>query len=704
MELREFAERVLFADSLDEKLRDPGDVTDERPGAAMSAPPEPGRPASLHFKPSGTGRSEFPGHRGIDTETGRGRLLHFFANHELLATELMALVLLRFPDAPAAFRAGVLHSLRDEQEHTRRYVERMRACGVAFGELPVSGYFWRAVAPMEHPIDFVAGLSLTFEQANLDHAREFGARFAAVGDAETAALLERIHRDEIAHVAHGLKWFRRWKDPASSDWDALCRQLKFPLSPSRARGPTLHVAGRLAAGLEPEFIERLRHHAQSKGRAPTVWVFNPFGEGHLARGPSFAPVRGQAELGRDLELLPAFLARRDDVLLVERMPSNAWMDTVVAAGFVLPEFVELRDGRIDPGAPLARRKVSRLRPWGWAPDSMALLGGLAANVDDGSPNATHRDPAAMARLHSKATGAAWLREFLAVRGPEPWLCPAETVGIAVPSAEDAIEAISTIRRGGHHRVVVKEALGLAGRNAIRLWEPEVLSAQRRWIEKACAGGRSVVVEPWLERTADFSLQLEIEDAGPRLLGFTGLEVDRRGQYLGNHVAPAPHGLPAAVTRALRGSGLMPPDALGFLREFAVFVGQRLAGEGYRGPLGVDAFVYRDADGRHRLKPLVELNPRHTMGRVALELMRGVCPGSEGRFHLVRRPAPDGTGGVGMEDVARRLATTRTLCLSGNPRPRIRDGSLVLNDPSRATSCLAVFDVRPLPATGGNHRV
>src|SRR5258705_174597 len=79
---------------------------------------------------------------------------------------------------------------------------------------------------MESPMDFVAGLSLTFEQANLDFARHFSRGFAKVGDAATAKLLDRIHRDEIAHVAHGLKWFRKWKNPEESDWAAFCRQLK----------------------------------------------------------------------------------------------------------------------------------------------------------------------------------------------------------------------------------------------------------------------------------------------------------------------------------------------------------------------------------------------------------------------------------------------------------------------------------------------
>ena len=190
MEVREFAESVLFATSLEEKLRTPDGITDERPGVASAAPVAPGRPANLIFKPHAAGKSEFPGLHRLEEKSERGKLLHFFGNHELLATELMALVLLKFPDAPAAFRRGVLQTLKDEQEHTRLYIERMKSCGIEFGELPVSGYFWRCVSPMEHPMDYVASLCLTFEQANLDFARHFAKGFGQIGDAETSQLLE----------------------------------------------------------------------------------------------------------------------------------------------------------------------------------------------------------------------------------------------------------------------------------------------------------------------------------------------------------------------------------------------------------------------------------------------------------------------------------------------------------------------------------
>jgi len=59
VEVREFAERILCATTLEEKLIDPpgGRLTDERPGPAWDHEVEPGRPAELRFKPSGSDRS-----------------------------------------------------------------------------------------------------------------------------------------------------------------------------------------------------------------------------------------------------------------------------------------------------------------------------------------------------------------------------------------------------------------------------------------------------------------------------------------------------------------------------------------------------------------------------------------------------------------------------------------------------------------------
>jgi uncharacterized ferritin-like protein (DUF455 family) len=722
MELRDFAERILFGTTLEEKLQDPGTVTDDHPGPAIAAPEAPGRPRELAFKPLGTGKADFPGLHQLENPHERGRLLHFFGNHELLATELMALVLLRFPDAPPAFRRGVLQTLRDEQEHTRLYVRRMHDCGVTFGELPVSGFFWRAVSTMENPIDYVARLSLTFEQANLDFSRHFAGSFRSLGDNASAELLDRIYHDEIGHVAYGLKWFRRWKNPSDSDWAAFCRQLKFPLSPQRAKGPRVNTEGRRAAGLDPEFIAELEVFSQSKGRTPNVYLFNPFAEGFIARGPGFAPVKSQAALARDLANLPQFLGRQDDLVLVPRRPPVRFLASLKQAGFDLPEFVEIAP-TASPTSPAASpqldRKLGALRPWAWGPDSLALLCPCFAQASGESRAPEDCFNPTLARLYSKSWSADFLRDFLQELRGHPLaglLCDGTDVGRTARSAEEALAEVEAIRRRGHWRVVIKETFGLAGANALRLWEPEILENQRRWIANATHDGREVVVEPWLDRAFDFSIQLERTRSGLEIVGHTGLATDLRGQFQANTAAPDFRNRPPAPVFALLRAGTEgPPDRspardpgemdhapgrldprpnpgrlLELLHHLVDRLNARLAPTGYLGPLGIDAFVHRTPDGSHRLKPVVEINPRYTFGRLTLELMRHACPGSHGRFELVNLTAVRKAGFPGFHEFAADLASRHPIRLEGDPVPRLREGAICLNNPETAETCLAVF--------------
>jgi hypothetical protein len=60
----------------------------------------------------------------------------------------------------------------------------------------------------------------------------------------------------------------------------------------------------------------------------------------------------------------------------------------------------------------------------------------------------------------------------------------------------------------------------------------------------------------------------------------------------------------------------------------------LADAGYHGPLGVDAFVYRDVDGALKLRPVVEVNPRFTMGRLALAIARRLPRNPETTLEVV----------------------------------------------------------------------
>lgn len=689
MELRALAERVLFGEELESKLFSPETVTDEYPGARIVAPEAPGRPRALRFKPEGHRGGEFP-RRRLEGERERGQVLHFFANHELLAVELMALALLRFPDAPESFRRGVFRTLREEQHHTRLYLDRMKACGVEFGELPVSGFFWRCVSGMECPLDYVSGLSLTFEQANLDFCLDFSEAFLQAGDSETAGLLKSIYRDEIAHVAYGLKWFRHWKEPQQSDWDAFRHQLRFPLSPRRAKGARFNAEGRRQAGFGEDFIAELSVFAMSKGRTPSVYWFNPFEELRMDAGDGFQPSSAQAALVEDLSILPMFLCRRDDVVLVSRRPNVGYLSSLQAFGFELPEFEETPRSSLRDDSALRSRKLGSLRPWSCGPGAEEILGPMRAMASGNT--AKFND--GIRSCFAKSWSADFLRDWLEEIGPAPWLIPRSMVGRRASSIGQARQIIAEWRTEGMHRLVVKRDFGFAARNTLRLWEPEVLDSQWRWIEASLERGRALVFEPWLDRVADFSIQCELESRGLRILGYTGLENDLRGQFISNRASPDfARRPPFDVVRGLTGdvpAGVFLPP---FFGRLVASLGPRLLAAGYSGPVGIDAFVYRDGDGAVRLKPVVEINPRFTMGRLTLELMRFVAPGSSATFRLVSSSELNGSSG-GFSAWAAEQLEARPCRLCGAPKPKIVEGLVCLSDPSRARHHVAILEVRP----------
>ena len=691
MELRAFAEQVLFSTSLDEKLASPDVITDEEPGAAIEVPDVPGRPVALRFRGQDESRSRFPGEHELEDAANRSRLFHFFANHELLATELMALVLLKFPDAPPAFRRGVLQTLKDEQAHTRMYLRRMRECGMEFGELPVSGYFWASVSPMEHPIDYVSSLCLTFEQANLDYSKHFTDVFKNVGDGVSARLMDKIYRDEIGHVAYGLKWFRRWKNPAQTDWDAFCRQLKFPLSPQRAKGFSINVAGREAAGLERAFIDELAVYSQSRGRTPNIFVFNPTAEGFIANGTEYQPTKQQVQLVRDLENLSQFLCRKDDIVLVREKPRIEFLASIMEAGIDLPEFMELRDGGIPTDSDLFERKINDLKPWAWGPDSLALLADAFALLTGRRVEPEQRFNDSIRELYSKSWSAAFLTRCLEAHGEAAFLGDTSAIGSVARSVDEALRAVQAIRNSGHHKIVIKESVGVAGSNAIRLWEPEILETQLDWIERACARGCELVVEPWLDRVADFSVQLDMTADGLKICGFTGLSNTLQGRFKGNR---AESDFRKRIPESALSSFANPRRTEHDLREFYDPVFAKLESElrerEFIGPIGVDALVYRDADGRVRVKLVVEINPRYTMGRLTFELMKHVAPGSRGEFRIVNRPDLKRDGFAGFEEFAVAIRKRHPLKRSGQPRSRIEEGAVILTDPQRAKVVLAWF--------------
>ncbi len=664
MEIRELAESVLFADSLAGKLLVGDQLSDRQPQSKLTVPTLPGRPHGMRLDDKRQ-REKFPGLAHGAGHAQRGQVLHHFANHELLAIELMAVFRLRFPDAPSALRIAVAGTIGDEQKHLRLYQGRMDEFDVALGDVPVSGFFWDCLAQMSGPLEYLAGMSLCLEQANLDFARHYIECFTAIGDEQTAALMQEVYDDEIGHVKLGVRWFKKLRDPLDtrSFWERFAAELRMPLTPARAVGIGFDRSAREAAGLQSDFIEALQAYSHSKGRSPDLYLFNPSAEIHLTAGRSTKVPEALTGLARDLDTLPMFLGGRDDTVLVHKTPRPAFLASLREAGFELPSFVTT--GQLDPTGPLRS-----LRPWAWSPDAEQALKPLLHSQSRLRARTTPR------RCFSKSWSVA-LAEGWSTEHSSDWLAGSSSLGAVCRDIDDALATIKQLRETGA-AVVIKAPFGSAGRGMIRVLSDDDLDTARAWTERTLAQQSEVIVETWLDRVLDLSAQITVShDGKTRVHGITRFVTDRRGQYQSTLLGDPLRDLSEPIKRAVIGPG-RGWRMFEHIERCAQFVGQALHEAGHEGPAGIDALVYQDEEGSYRLKPIVEVNPRYTMGHVALRIARALGGKEQRRFRIVSKALAAREGASSLAEYAAALP----------------GGAVCLTDPHEARYALAVLEPAP----------
>ncbi len=132
---------------------------------------------------------------------------------------------------------------------------RLRTLGSGYGALPAHDGLWEAAAATAHdPLARLAVVPMVLEARGLDVTPATVAAFERAGDARSAAILGRIYRDEIRHVAAGTRWFKAGCESlglaAVPHWRALVR--------THFRGslkPPFNNSARDEAGLSRDFYQ-----------------------------------------------------------------------------------------------------------------------------------------------------------------------------------------------------------------------------------------------------------------------------------------------------------------------------------------------------------------------------------------------------------------------------------------------------------------
>lgn len=688
MRAREFAERILRAQTLEDKLRPPpsGLIFDDDSAALTWLGDDPVRPAEFAL---GGDRAPARARPVFDTDRGRLELLHAFANHELQALELMALGLLRFTSTPAAFRRGLVRTLAEEQRHLHLYVRRIEDLGGTLGEFPCSDSFWRFMAPQTEPAQFLAAMALTFEQANLDFASFYAERFGEAGDQQTRDVLLQVLEDEIGHVAFGLRWFQRWQPPGESLFDGHVRCLAPPLQVVRARGLGFERAPRRRAGLPADYINEVERAGGSKGALPVLRWFNPTAEHEVAGGLGYTPSATVREAVRDLDALMMLRAAGSDIVVVHRSPTPEFLDQLTPLGLPVPRFVEA-----EPSGPPLRlssehEALGGLQPWGASPRTESWSSLIRSKMDpqchDGARiTQGHR------QLYDKGTALA-CATTLASADPEPWWIREEELGSCHRSAESVTEAVARIASRHDGPVVIKAPLGTAGRSMVRIEGGEFSASQHGWVNATLRQQGSVLVEPWLDRIADLSFRLTVDAHGARVDDVGRFVTDRRGQYRGAVIGPPTLGLSPDARRALAGDGRDGNRLPRAAERVADAVGEVARTCGYVGPIGVDALLYRRGDDI-ALRPVVEINPRLNMGHLAALLRRRVATGRAALWAWMRRADVEQAGYADFAQWWATVARESPVLEARGGRRRITRGVVATTDPLRAREVVTVLVV------------
>lgn len=212
---------------------------DAAPPGSIGAPGRPSRPHLVEPR--------LLARRGLGSVEGRAALVHAVAHIEFNAINLAWDAVYRFRDMPPTYYRDWVAVAADEARHYSLLVARLAELGHAYGDFDAHDGLWTmAVKTADSCLARMALVPRVLEARGLDVTPGMIARLRGVGDEATAAILDLILAEEVAHVAAGSRWFAWCCARAGVDPRATFRDLLALHARGGLKGPFNHDARRRA--------------------------------------------------------------------------------------------------------------------------------------------------------------------------------------------------------------------------------------------------------------------------------------------------------------------------------------------------------------------------------------------------------------------------------------------------------------------------
>lgn len=362
-----------------------------------------------------------------------------------------------------------------------------------------------------------------------------------------------------------------------------------------------------------------------KTKLPDIYIFNPTCEYAIANGTdSWQPNKLLKKMELDLEVLPIFFTKPEDNLIVNKIPSKHYTDSLKQLNIDIPTFVHSKE--IINNSNFILLPKNRLNPWGWSPAVHKVLSSLKENCSKDFKNSPvynwlpqHRN------LYSKKFASGILRSLLQDYSNDIFIQQHHIPEVCTTQAEFEI----LIKKWGE--IMVKAPWSSSGRGLQPIRKKEIHS--KLW-DKVIAVVKEqgyAIAEPYLNKVLDLAFQFEMVNGKVNYLGISNFSTDSKGQYIGNNL----NGLPNNLENNLLEFAKSLPEII--VPALISVIEKSDLARYYEGIFGVDTLIYLNDKKELKVNPCLEINVRQNMGLLSIYFERLIHSEKKGLFRIYYKP-------------------------------------------------------------------
>jgi hypothetical protein len=336
---------------------------------------------------------------------------------------------------------------------------------------------------------------------------------------------------------------------------------------------------------------------------------------------SYMPNKTLSKFEHDLDALPLFFAEKQDYVLVHNLPDEKFLELLKNAGIALPNF-ELLSAALSQNDFIHMPKHS-LHPWGWSPRIHHIFKPFKESCSAEflqQPNAFWKDEHRQLYTRKKAMEVL----NIALESSDASLFISKDKAAHMCSSVSEVEQLIEKWK----QIVIKTPLSSAGRGIQILRYSSLNQSIIQSINGIIASQGYVMVEAFLNKKCDFSLQYYCDGKGKLdYLGLGYFHTDPKGQYLSNYLGAMPQNI----------KELLSPKDIEKLQSCMtkILASSDISTE-YTGYFGVDCMLVLDEKEEVKIQACVEINLRYNMSTLALFLNQHIHPNTTGEFKIFHK--------------------------------------------------------------------